>query len=533
MPVNLINEKDLNNYLADIVYHGQEMETFKSGDFKSTAFVEQNKDAIVRSMLLQWCKHRLRSHLAEDLPEHQDFLAPIKADEPDLPAWAERCLAQGNPIHRFEADKIPATLTENVSKIRDYLYSAAESYVNKTLARVKDTNAKGKEQISPKLRIDYLKTQEIYDTFAKTLVEAEKWHNIIAQKAELRKRNEEMYQASLAGTHSVMKWDNGMEIVQLTTPEALDYESEYMGHCVGEGDYDSEVEAGELKIYSLRDADGMPHVTLQVGTTSTGTECVCQCKGKADKAPVARYRPYIQEFIIAKKFIVTNDQRNTGLIKLYDEATRESKYYDLFNIPKGKRFICKGGINLSRMELTELPDLSNVIIEGSFDCSQNHLTSLKGAPYKVKGFFACSSNNLPSLEFAPQEVEGNFDCCLNNELDTLKYVSVCKEILSDIDVYEKYGIPNHYENISEYKPSLGQYNRTYYRDLIECPLYKAEKKIALDKKREVVRYKIKRNEAAKNVSPIKEEIKPKRTGKAKVKAKINIMFSHVKQMIKR
>jgi len=64
MPVNLLNEKDLNNYLADIVYHGQEMEAFKSGDFKSTAFVEQNKDAIVRSMLLQWCKHRLRSHLS-------------------------------------------------------------------------------------------------------------------------------------------------------------------------------------------------------------------------------------------------------------------------------------------------------------------------------------------------------------------------------------------------------------------------------------------------------------------------------------
>ena len=160
MPVNLINERDLNNYLADIVYHGQEMETFKSGDFKSTAFVEQNKDAIVRSMLLQWCKHRLRSHLSEDLPEHKDFLAPIKAYEPDLPAWAERCLKEGKPIHRFDADKIPARLNENIGMIRDYLYSAAESYVNKTLARVKDTNAKGKEQISPKLRIDYLKTQE-------------------------------------------------------------------------------------------------------------------------------------------------------------------------------------------------------------------------------------------------------------------------------------------------------------------------------------------------------------------------------------
>ena len=204
MPVNLLNEKDLNNYLADIVYHGQEMETFKSGDFKSTAFVEQNKDAIVRSMLLQWCKHRLRSHLSEDLLEHKDFLTVVKADEPDLPAWAERCLKEGKSVHRFEANKIPAQLTESIAMIRDYLYSAAESYVNKTLARVKDTNTKGKEEVSPKLRIDYLKTQEAYDTFAKTLAEAQKWHDIMVSKAELRKHNEAMYQASLAGTQSVM-----------------------------------------------------------------------------------------------------------------------------------------------------------------------------------------------------------------------------------------------------------------------------------------------------------------------------------------
>jgi len=488
MPVNLINEKDLNNYLADIVYHGQEMETFKSGNFKSTAFVEQNKDAIVRSMLLQWCKHRLRSHLAEDLPEHQDFLAPIKADEPDLPAWAERCLAQGNPIHRFEADKIPAELTENIGMIRDYLYSAAESYVNKTLARVKDSNAKGKEEVAPKLRIDYLKTQEAYDTFAKTLAEAEKWHDIMAQKAELRKRNEEMYQASLAGTHSVMKWDNGMEIVQLTTPEALDYESEYMGHCVGKGEYDSYVLNGEDKIYSLRDADGMPHATFQVVQYTNGKEWIHQCKGKGDKAPIAKYRPYIQEFIMAKNFKINGDGKNIGLIKLYDKKSETSKYYDMFNIPKGKKFVHKGDLDLSRMNLSKLPDLSNVIIEGSFDCSQNNLTSLKGAPH---------------------EVDGLFFCCHNEQLNSLKYVSVCEKIYSDIDVHKRYGISNYYENISNYETSLGQYNVTYYRDLEENPIFKRERQETLNEKRDEVRYKIKRNEAAKNVSPIKEEIKPK------------------------
>ena len=514
MPVNLINEKDLNNYLTDIVYHGQEMETFKSGDFKSTAFVEQNKDAIVRSMLLQWCKHRLRSHLAEDLPEHHDFLAPIKAYEPDLPAWAERCLAQGNPIHRFEADKIPAELTENIGMIRDYLYSAAESYVNKTLARVKDTNAKGKEQISPKLRIDYLKTQEAYDTFAKTLAEAEKWHDIMAQKAELRKRNEEMYQASLAGTHSVMKWDNGMEIVQLTTPEALDYESEYMGNCVGKGSYDGSVKSGSIIIYSLRDADGMPHATMEIWR---GIE-VHQCKGKANEAVVLKYRPYITEFIKAEHFRVDQDGDKIGFYELYDEKIKRSKYYDIFNLPKDRNFICKGDINISRMRLTELPDLSNVIIEGNFCFSHNQITSFKGSPMKVGKNLDCDNNNISSWKYAPQEV-GDYIYCRSNEITSLFGIPKCSHVYSDNEISLRY--------------SAKSWGSVDYSELIKSPLYKAEKKIALDKKREVVRYKIKRNEAAKNVSPIKEEIKPKRTGKAKVKAKINIMFSHVKQMIKR
>jgi len=423
MLVNLLNEKDLNDYLADIVYHGQDMEVFKSGDFKSPGFVEQNKDAIVRSMLMQWCKHRLRSHLAEDLPEHQDFLAPIKAYEPDLPAWAERCLAQGNPIHRFEVDKIPAELTENIGMIRDYLYSAAESYVNKTLARVKDTNAKGKEEVSPRLRIDYLKTQEAYDTFAETLAEAQKWHDIMAQKAELRKRNEAMYQASLAGTHSVMKWDNGMEIVQLTTPKALDYESEYMGHCVGKGEYDAGVKNGNIEIYSLRDADGIPHATFEVRKNKdTDKEEIHQCKGKGNKAPVARYRSYVQEFVNAKDLDIIGDQKNIGLVKLYDTKTKKSKYYDICkscNLPKDREYVIKGDLDLSRMNLTELPDLSNVIIEGSFSCAGNQLTTLKGAPKKVGGNFVCSDNELFSLEGATQEIGRDFICSYN-QLTTLK-----------------------------------------------------------------------------------------------------------------
>lgn len=46
------------------------------------------------------------------------------------------------------------------------------------------------------------------------------------------------------------------------TEQALKYEGDAMGHCVG--GYCPDVEAGKTKIYSLRDAKGEPHVTIEV-----------------------------------------------------------------------------------------------------------------------------------------------------------------------------------------------------------------------------------------------------------------------------
>jgi hypothetical protein len=53
-------------------------------------------------------------------------------------------------------------------------------------------------------------------------------------------------------------------------------------------------------------------------------------------------------------------------------------------------------------------------VDGSFNCWDNRLTSLKGAPQKVGGKFSCSDNKLTSLEGAPKEVGGDFRCSENN-----------------------------------------------------------------------------------------------------------------------
>ncbi len=75
----------------------------------------------------------------------------------------------------------------------------------------------------------------------------------------------------------------------------------------------------------------------------------------------------------------------------------------------------KGNLVLRLMNLTELPEiLKNVSVDGSFDCSNNKLTSLINAPKFVGGTFYCENNKLTSLDGATEYVGGNFGCIRNN-----------------------------------------------------------------------------------------------------------------------
>jgi hypothetical protein len=75
--------------------------------------------------------------------------------------------------------------------------------------------------------------------------------------------------------------------------------------------------------------------------------------------------------------------------------------------------VIHGDVDLDSHHLTELPDLSDVTVEGYFECYDNHLKSLKGAPKVVKGNFFCSRNQLEDLKGAPEYVGGSFICRYN------------------------------------------------------------------------------------------------------------------------
>ena len=59
-------------------------------------------------------------------------------------------------------------------------------------------------------------------------------------------------------------------------------------------------------------------------------------------------------------------------------------------------------------------------VNGNFNCGDNKLTSLEGAPKTVGSYFDCDYNKLTSLEGAPETVGGDFSCNSNN-LESLRF----------------------------------------------------------------------------------------------------------------
>jgi hypothetical protein len=142
--------------------------------------------------------------------------------------------------------------------------------------------------------------------------------------------------------------------------DALKYEGDTMGHCVG--GYCPDVLEGRTKIFSLRDKRGEPHVTVEVMPrpidswkklkevvgpekgeqlfgefsqlpgidagnaiqkfqefiSSKGIkspEIINQIKGKQNLRPIEKYDPYTQDFVKSGKFSDVRDLENTGLFK--------------------------------------------------------------------------------------------------------------------------------------------------------------------------------------------------------------------------
>jgi hypothetical protein len=108
---------------------------------------------------------------------------------------------------------------------------------------------------------------------------------------------------------------------------------------------------------------------------------------------------------------------NTNDLTVYVHGNLNIQGKGLRKIPVQLQFVV-GDFNCSNNQLTTLEGAPRTV-GGDFNCSNNQLTTLEDAPKKVGRHFRCGDNQLTTLEGAPQEVFGNF-VCINNRLTSLK-----------------------------------------------------------------------------------------------------------------
>jgi hypothetical protein len=131
------------------------------------------------------------------------------------------------------------------------------------------------------------------------------------------------------------------------------------------------------------------------------------------------FNNYSGEFRINNK--VYNDSDLTRRFNFKNSTTEEILNHlsiEKYKINEDGSVDIKGSVDLRFLQLNKIP-LKFKNVTGNFNCYNNQLTSLEGAPQTVGGNFNCQDNQLISLEGAPQTVGGDFYCD-DNQLTSLE-----------------------------------------------------------------------------------------------------------------
>jgi len=352
----------MDDYLNKILFNGKvedtQYRTTRKECFDITE-LEQNKDIIIRGIMYQYFFKRVRPYL-----ENRMF------------------------PNKFDANKMDDKLKRNIILIRDYLYSVTENYINTQTLNAANTHH------DVIIRFDYLKSCNEYKDVHAVVKRARDW-----QKSEtnISKNADKFYRESERGSYKVMDLDNGYYVAQLFSPESLDFESDCMNHCAGDGYYDNQIHRTDVQIYSVRNKKGVPQLTLEVNNG-----IIVQAQGHGNRVPNdPKLRAAVRKFMHAENLEIPDIN---GWNKLIAYIKQDGKMYDVFDLPKN--FVANHTINLSGMDLNKLPDMSTVTIYGDFWCPTNNLFDAVGAPGVVYGHCKLSGNPLQSLRGFPHFVSG-------------------------------------------------------------------------------------------------------------------------------
>lgn len=245
--INLINPQDIETYLKK----------FSNGD----AYHEK----------------LLAITLVKIIKKSPRYMETLNALPADAPPWLIQKWSLSSEWHKFNPRsdvKLPGTI-----------FAVAE-WLDKAITYELDWLKNVDDQGRPKKLLKISKIEEVWSL----MNDDEK---IIKDKMREAAREELQHESLGSDVSEIMKFENGYRIVKLMTERALDRESAFLEHCVGDGYYDKALENNTLYYYSLRTADNQPRVTFSV---DPATASVRELSGFRNNLPDMKYMRYIATF---------------------------------------------------------------------------------------------------------------------------------------------------------------------------------------------------------------------------------------------
>ncbi len=367
MSINLLNEQELNKFLTGQICGKITNISVSRNMLFSKKYALENLDLLAKAMAAQWLKVKFRDFLLDRATV--PYLEEVKEVTPNSPQWLDKALKQGGKVYQFCPEKVSADKIKSLQLAGHFAEMTAKYYIVSQSKRKKF-----------RLRFDYLKTHGAFSSIEKVLSAYNQF-----------KKEETLSQ----GIRIIGEYDKGFKIVQLQSRSAFVAEGNAMGHCLGGEDYFERCQAGQIKVYSLRDKKFYPHATLEV----KGNMLV-QVRGRSDMNLHADYAGYVQSFVKEQDLKVSlGEQAGIGIIE------KDNQYYNLYNLPKDKQFELEK-LDLSESGLRKLPEWQNLKINGTLDLSTTKIKSLKGcAKAKQLRLYDCDNLALDCLKDLPEEVE--------------------------------------------------------------------------------------------------------------------------------
>ncbi len=327
LELNVANVKSIENWIDAFL---------KSTD--ATVYRNEINHPVIQS----WFKKQVRNYVLNNEEFAEPYTSAARTE------WMVQAIERGEEIVRI---RIPVAFEEQLAHVYDWFT---------WLTQQDNIEAQRILEKVPKL------------TIPMAIEKSEQWTEWLNKQASGIEDEQ--------GLESVMTFKDGYRIVKLISKDCYDREGKLMQHCVASfynaraarmGRMNPTVGSRQRVIYSLRDPENEPHVTMEI----RGQE-ITSIQGKQNKTPIAKYRSYVRKFII--KFGLT---MKWGLEKYGLIAGSDGSLHDLYNLPDGLSLL--GSLDLTKISIDKLPDnltINGNLVDFKLDSLPNNLT-VKGTLY--------------------------------------------------------------------------------------------------------------------------------------------------------